>query len=215
MGTINYSLAINSRVPLSKAAGLSRPAYLLGKQIASAGHVALTPAGLNLAYRAAKGAADRSGLSIGFSPAAGLRQHVSGLQLPTDAYDWLHFTGLGPSALLADLIQKSQALILVGAVMANISELALASDASLPVGVLLDGEEQANNDLLRYLQSLPLEKQRHIVVHKDPKILLDTVVKMLDEASADLDKPALERNNRFFNELFEDAAGAKEAAAKD
>ena len=209
---MNYSLAINSRVALSKSASLSQPAYSLGKQIAAGGHTALTPAGLNLAYQVAKGAADKSGLSIGFSPAAGLRQHVRDLQLPTDVYDWLYFTCLGPSALLADLIQKSQALILVGAVMANISELALASDASLPVGVLLDGEEQANNDLLQYLQSLPLEKQRHIVVHKDPKVLLDTVVKMLDETYSDLDKPVLEQNNQFFNKLLEEVAGTEETA---
>ncbi|MYB40413.1 hypothetical protein F4X86_04075 [Candidatus Saccharibacteria bacterium] len=209
---MNYSLAINSRVALSKSASLSRPAYSLGKQIAAAGHTALTPAGLSLAYQVARGAADKSGLSIGFSPAAGLRQHVNSLQLPTDVYDWLHFTGLGPSALLAELIQKSQALVLVGAVMANISELALASDASLPVGVLLDSEEQANNDLLQYLQSLPLEKQRHIVVHKDPKTLLDTVAKMLDEAYADLDQPALEQNNQFFGKLLKEVADVPEPA---
>ena len=84
MGTMNYSLAVNSRIPLSRAASLDEPAYLLGKQIAAAGHATLTPIGLNLAYRTATGAADKSGLSIGFSPASGFRHHVRSLQLPTD-----------------------------------------------------------------------------------------------------------------------------------
>ena len=115
--------------------------------------------------------------------------------------------------MLADLIQKSQALILIGGVMGNISELALASDSSLPVGILLDDTEPANNDLLQYLQSLPLEKQRHIVVHKDPKILLDTVLRMLDEAHADLDQPSLDQNNQFFKQLLKEV-GNRETADK-
>ena len=203
MGTMGYSLAINSRIPLPDSAGLRESAYLLGKQIAARGHTVVSPAGPGLAYRTAAGATDKAGLSIGFSPATSFRDHVKSLRLPTDVYDWLYFSGLRPAALLADLIQKSQALILVGGIMDNISELAIASDAFLPAGILLDGENEANNGLLQYLQSLPLDKQRHIVVHKDPQVLLDTVVGMLDEARSDIDAAFLEKNNQFFKQVMD------------
>ena len=203
---MNYSLAVNSRISLTDAASLKEPAYLLGKQIATKGHTLLSPVGLNLAYRAASGASDKAGLSIGFSPAANFRIHIKELQLPTDVYDWLYFSNLKPAALLSDLIQKSQALILIGGVMANISELALASDSFLPVGILLDGVNQNNNNLLRYLKSLPLEKQHHIVVHKEPQVLLDTVLRMLEDANNDMDEKLLTKNNQFFNQLVDDIA---------
>ena len=202
---MNYSLAVHSRVALADSASLSQSAYLLGKEIASKGHVLLSSVDLNLTHRVAAGASDKAGLSIGFSPAASLRSHVSDLQLPTDVYDWLYFSNLKQVALLAALIQSSQALLLVGGVMSNMSELALASDSFLPVGILLDESNQKNNDLLKYLKSLPVEKQRHIVVHADPRILLDTILKMLTEIYGDLDDKSLDKNNQLFKQLIEGA----------
>ncbi len=202
---MNYSLAVHSRVALADSASLNQPAYLLGKEIASKGHILLSPVDLNLAHRVAAGTSDKAGLSIGFSPAASLRSHVSDLQLPTDVYDWLYFSNLKQVALLAALIQSSQALLLVGGVMSNMSELALASDSFLPVGILLDESNQKNNDLLKYLKSLPVEKQRHIVVHADPRILLDTILKMLTEIYGDLDGKSLDKNNQLFKQLIEGA----------
>ncbi len=201
---MNYSLAVHSRVALADSASLNQPAYLLGKEIASKGHILLSPVGLNLSHRAAAGASDKSGLSIGFSPAASLRSHVSDSQLPTDVYDWLYFSNLKQPSLLTALIQSSQALLLIGGVMSNMSELALASDAFLPVGILLDGTNQKNNDLLKYLQNLPIEKQRHIVVHGDPRILLDTILKMLAETYSDISDKLLEKNNQIFNQLIQE-----------
>lgn len=212
---IHYSLAVHSRVPLVDSASLSESAYLLGKEIAAKGQTLLSPVGLNLAHRVAAGASDKSGLSIGFSPASGRRDHVSNLQLPTDVYDWLYFSNLKQPSLLATLTQSSQALILVGGVMSNLSELAMASDALLPVGILLDAENQQNNGLLQYLRSLPLEKQRHIVVHQDPKVLLETILKMVVEAHAGLDEEALLKNDRMFIKLLQEAAKVDSPAKAD
>ena len=201
---LKYSLVVSSKIPLAGSAALGRPAYLLGQQIAAKGHVLLTPVQLSLAYRTAVGASDKAGLSIGFSPAANFREHVRELQLPDDVYDWLCFAGRShPGGLLAGILASSQALILIGGVMANLSELALASEALMPVGILIDAEKPANNDLLQYLQSLPLERQKHIVVHKDPQTLLATVIHMLDAGYDDIKENDLAANGRFFKQLVE------------
>ena len=210
IGMMRYSLAVNSRVSLANSASLSQPAYLLGKEVASKGHTLLSPIGLSLNHRVAAGVSDKAGLSIGFSPAASFRYHVTELQLPTDVYDWLYFSNLKNSSLLTALIQSSQALLLVGGVMANITELAIASDALLPVGILLDEANQANNDLLKYLQSLPIEKQRHIVVHKDPKILLSTILRMLKEIYKDVRPKDIEKNDQLFSRLIKDSTKNKD-----
>ncbi len=207
---MKYSLAVSSKIPLSDSTDLNRMAYLLGKQIASEGHFLISPVQLSLVYQAAAGVSDKAGLSIGFSPASNLREHSRYLQLPTDVYDWIYCSSLHENALLARLVASSQALILIGGVMANLSELALASESLMPVGVLLDAQNQANNDLLQYLQSLSLEKQKHIVVHKDPQILLNTIIGMLDIAYRDLGTSEITQNNRFFRQLIENAGKVSE-----
>ena len=207
---MKYSLAVSSKIPLSDSADLNRAAYLIGKQIASAGHILISPIQLSLVYQAALGASDKAGLSIGFSPASNLREHSRYLQLPTDVYDWIYCSALSSSSLLASMIASSQALILIGGVMANLSELALASESLMPVGVLLDAQNQANNALLQYLQSLPVDKQKHIVVHKDPQILLDTVISILDVAYRDLGAGEIAQNNRFYRQLIENAGKVSE-----
>ena len=202
---MKYNLAVSSKIPLADASGLSRPAYLLGQRIAASGHTLLSPVRPSLVYQVAIGVSDKAGLSIGFSPAGGVRQHVRGLCLPDDAYDWLCYAGCDNAELLAMMIRNSQGLILVGGVLDNLSELALAADSLMPAGILIDVENQANNDLLRYLQSLPLEKQKRIVVHKDPGILLDTLSGMLDQAYADCRPAEIAQNNRLFKELIENS----------
>ena len=202
---MKYNLAVSSKIPLAGSAGLSRPAYLLGQRIAASGHKLISPVWPSLVYQVAAGVSDKAGLSIGFSPASSIRQHVRGLCLPDDVYDWLYYAGCNNAELLAAAVRNSQGLILVGGLLDNLSELALAAEILMPTGILIDAENQANNDLLRYLQSLPLEKQKQIVVHKDPGILLDTLLGMLDKVYADCKQSEVAQNNLFFKELIENS----------
>lgn len=212
MGTLKYNLAVSSRVSLQKSANLARQAHLLGQKIAAKGHVLVSPIDLSLAYKVAAGMSHKAGLSIGFSRAANLRYHVVDLQLPTDVYDWIYFSHRTDSALLAEVVSSSQALLLIGAVLENMPELAQALELMLPVGILLDDSQQDNNDLLTYLHSLPLEKQQRIVVHQDPQILLDTLCHMLQTGHKDLDEKLLDLNNRTFKQLLDEAPAAEPSA---
>ena len=199
---IRYSLAINSKVPLAEATHLEQPARLLGEQIAVQGHTLLTPVSLSLAYRVAQAVSQKAGLSIGFSQASSLRAHIVDCKFPLGAYDWLYCTGLKETMLLAHMTEQSQALVLVGGVMDNMSELSLALNLCLPIGILVDETKNSNNDLLRYLQVLPIEKQRYIVVHKDAHVLLGTVLQMIEARHKDLDTKLLAQNEETFDDIL-------------
>ena len=212
MGKLQYSLAVSSKVPLRESVDLGQQAYVLGQKIATKGHVLLTPVGLNLAYQVAAGMSHKTGLSLGFSPASDLRYHVADFHLPTDVYDWLYFGHRSETALLNELIRSSQALILIGAVLNNMSELAQALDLFLPVGILLDNQQQSNNALLPYLNSLPREKQQRIVVHQQPEVLLDTLCHILEINHKELDEKILNQNNQDFKQLLTDLVAKTSAA---
>ncbi len=56
------------------------------------GQILTTGATVGLPYYAAFGAKLAGGMSIGFSPAASLREHLRKYRLPYDCYDFVNFT---------------------------------------------------------------------------------------------------------------------------
>ena len=206
MGMGKYSLAVSSKIHLAKAGNLEKPAYALGQQIASLNWTLLSAVQPSLAYKVAQGATDKNGYSIGFSPASNLRDHVLEGRLPTDAYSWIYFSNLKANNLANCLISQAQALILIGATMDDLGEFALALASLIPVAVLLDEVDQANNGLLNYLQALPLEQQRQVIVHQDPKILLNTLQGILDNSQKDCSETACDSTNQLFNQILKDVS---------
>ena len=203
MSVLQYSLAVVSKVPLGESDDLSQSAYLLGQEIAQQGQILLTPVGLDLGYRVAAGASSKTGLSIGFSPAHNMRQHVSSLRMPTDVYDWLYYSGQEDVSLLTEMVRSCQAVLFVGGVLDNIAELSQAIERFLPIGILLDTVNESNNDILNYLQALPAERQRQIILHQDPKVLVQTICRMLQSAYADLDTKTIKAGNQLFQDIVE------------
>ena len=197
-----FTLVVSSRVHLDQSQNLAQPAYELGQLIAKE-YILLTLSDLNLTYKVAQGTKDKEGLSIGFSPAESLRHHIINKQLPTDVYDWLYYSNLKTHALISDLIHKGQGLILIGATLQNMSELALALEINLPVGVLLDSQEEKNNSLMIYLKTLPLTQQRTIILHHKPDVLLQGLTPMINKNNWDLNEEALLENNQAFKEVFQ------------
>ena len=209
MGGIKYSVAVSSKVPLHSCQHLGKLSFELGQTLAGAGHTLLTEIGFSVVHQVALGMTDKTGLSIGFSPARNLRYHIRELQLPVDGYDWIYYTAAKDFQLLAQLISKSQGMILVGAVMDNLVELSLALEINLPIGILLDQTNQANNNLLNYLQSLPSEQQRRVVIHHNPQTLLTAFDKMINESYQDLNSRLLADNKELFNQIITDALKTK------
>ena len=204
-----YSLALSSKVALDAGSNLQPAAGQLGREIARRGHTLLSPVDLSLAYVTAAAVHKRTGLSIGFSPAADLRYHLLEFNLPVDVYDWLYFCNQRQISLLNAVIAQSQGLILIGGVLENITELTQALSRFLPIAILVDDINYHNNDLLKYLNHLPVKQQKQIVLHHDPIVLLDAFDNILDEVYKDLRGKLPAGNNELFKELMQSKQDSK------
>ena len=92
-------------------------AFRLGQEIVRQGKILTTGATVGLPHHAALGAVsvpNRTGLSIGFSPASSFRQHVNTYKLPFKPFDYINFTGMSYVGRDAHLVLSSDAVITVG-----------------------------------------------------------------------------------------------------
>ena len=64
----------------------------VGQAIARSGHIVTSGATIGLPYYAAHGAKGAGGMSIGFSPAVSLREHLRKYRLPSNCFDFMTFS---------------------------------------------------------------------------------------------------------------------------
>jgi uncharacterized protein (TIGR00725 family) len=155
-------------------------AYALGEAVAREGHIMLTGATIGLPYHAAKGAKAAKGLSIGFSPAATYREHVNSYKLPTDAFDFINFTGMEYVGRDVHLVRSSEAVITVGGRMGSLHEFSTALESHKICGVLL-GSGGLADYIPILLDKIPAPGKDRIIYDTDPARLVKRVVEALDE----------------------------------
>lgn len=163
-------------------------AYELGAEIASSGHILTTGATVGLPLYAAKGASDASGMSIGFSPAASLREHVKKYRLPIGFYNYINFTGMHYIGRDIHLVQSSDAIITAGGRMGSLHEFATAIEAHMPCGILLGTGGLADYipTLLEDMPDLARQAKGLVYYDTDPAKLVAKIVAVLDEETKDM-----------------------------
>jgi uncharacterized protein (TIGR00725 family) len=168
----------------------------LGAAIAKRGHVLTTGATIGLPFYAAKGAKKAGGLSIGFSPAASVREHLRKYRLPREYFDFVSYTGLAYVGRDAFLIQSSDAIITLGGRFGSLHEFVTALEAHKPVGVLTEtgGAADVVSPLMRVLEP---PKGHMVVYDENPENLVTRIVALLDDEYADVNKDLM-RNQHWF-----------------
>lgn len=160
-------------------------AYELGMAVAKAGHIVTTGATVGLPLYAAKGAVDGGGQSIGFSPAASMREHVHKYRLPIGFYDYINFTGMHYIGRDIHLVQSSDAVITVGGRMGSLHEFTTALEAHMPCGVLL-GTGGLADFIPQLLEELEEPAGSRVIFDSNPERLVQKITEMLDEETKDL-----------------------------
>lgn len=159
-------------------------AYALGAAIAQRGHTLVTGATIGLPHAAAKGAKAKKGLSIGFSPASSLREHVNSYKLPTREFDYINFTGMEYVGRDVHLVRSADAVITVGGRMGSLHEFSTAIESNKVCGVLLGSGGLA--DFIPVLtKSITTPNDEKIIFSTDPEQLVDWVIAALDKKYAD------------------------------
>lgn len=183
--TLQYSICVSGAAGGKTVAQSADEAEIIGRTIAKRGHILTTGATVGLPYHAAMGAKDAGGISIGFSPAASLREHLRKYRLPYRCFDFINFTGLEYVGRDLYLVQSSDAVITIGGRFGSLHEFTSAIEAGKPCGVLVGSGGTA--DLIPKLMEILEPPQKSLVIYSDdPEDLIDQIIKVLDANFIDI-----------------------------
>jgi uncharacterized protein (TIGR00725 family) len=194
---LRYSICV-SGAAAGQTVKMSRDlAKLAGQTIAEEGHILTTGATVGLPYYAAYGAKQAGGTSIGFSPAASLREHIRKYRLPYDVFDFINFTGMNYVGRDLYLVQSSNAVITIGGRFGSLHEFTSALEAHKPCGILLGSGGTA--DLIpELMKSLKPPDDDLVIYDTDPVKLVKRMVKILDKKYADVQKELKEHDHHWY-----------------
>jgi uncharacterized protein (TIGR00725 family) len=183
---VNYSICISGAASGKTVENAHLLAEQLGRAIAKKGHITTTGATVGLPYYGAKAAKDAGGMSIGFSPAASLREHLYKYRLPVDVYDFVNFTGMHYVGRDIHLVQSSDAIITIGGRFGSLHEFTTALESAMPCGVLI-GSGGTADMIPELMEKLEPPHRNLVVFDNNPNRLVDKIVAMLDEDLKDID----------------------------
>ncbi len=178
-----YQICVSGAASGETVEAAHQLAFDLGRAIAEAGHTLITGATVGLPHYAPMGAKKGGGLSIGFSPAASLREHVNSYRLPTKEFDYINFTGMEYVGRDVHLVRSSDAVITVGGRMGSLHEFSTAIESSKVCAVIL-GSGGLADFLPTLTERVVTPHVKDIIYDTDPKRLVGLVIKALDEKYA-------------------------------
>lgn len=187
---MNYAICVSGAAAGKTVLPSKDDAEKIGLAIAKAGHIVTTGATVGLPYYAARAAKQAGGISIGFSPASSLREHVFKYRLPIGIYDFVNFTGMNYVGRDAHLVLSSDAVITVGGRFGSLHEFSTALESNTICGILTGSGGAADiiDDLMKILE--PVHKQ-NVIFSDDPDKLVKMVIERLDNDYKDIDTKAL------------------------
>ncbi len=153
----------------------------LGREIVRHDCVLVEGATTGFPFWAAKGAKEEGGIVVGFSPAVSEKEHIGVYKLPTDYHDIIVYTGFNYSGRNLLLTRAADAVIIGCGRMGTLNEFTIAFEDGKPIGILEGSWE--TDEILRSLierSHRAEERKDKIVYAKDPKTLLDNLVKAIE-----------------------------------
>src|SRR5581483_9917655 len=172
-------------------------ARAVGAAIANEGHIVTTGATVGLPYYAAYGAKLAGGVSIGFSPATSLREHMRKYRLPHDVFDFINFTGLSYVGRDLYLVQSSDAVITVGGRFGSLHEFTSALEAHKPCGVLI-GSGGTADEIPKLMEILEPPSGDLVIYDEDPKRLVERIISILDDKYKDIKRQLKSYDEHWF-----------------
>lgn len=183
---MKYSICVSGAASGKTVEASDELAEAVGRAIAKSGHILTTGATVGLPYHAAKAAKAAKGMSIGFSPASSLREHLYKYRLPVEVFDFVNFTGMHYVGRDIHLVQSSDAVITVGGRFGSLHEFTTAIESRMPCGVLIGSGGTA--DVIPILmETLEPPSRKYVIFDDDPERLVKKVIAMLDEETKDID----------------------------
>lgn len=194
---LRYSICVSGAAAGATVEDDYKLAEDLGTAIARSGHVLTTGATVGLPYYAAYGAKAAGGMSIGFSPAASLREHLRKYRLPYDCYDFINFTGLHYVGRDLYLVQSSDAVVTIGGRFGSLHEFTSALEAGKPCGILT-GSGGTADAIAKLVETLDPAMGELVIYDNDPAQLVQRIVKLVGEKYKDINEQVLHHDDHWF-----------------
>lgn len=182
---LRYSICVSGAASGSTVKGASHLAQKVGAAIGRSGHILTTGATVGLPYYAAVSAKQAGGMSIGFSPAVSLREHLRKYRLPYNCFDFVNFTGLNYVGRDLYLVQSSDAVITIGGRFGSLHEFTSALEAHKPCGVL-SGSGGTADQIPELMKTLEPPDGDLVIYDDDPDRLVERLIAILDKKYADI-----------------------------
>lgn len=116
----------------------------IGQRVAERDCVIVTGACPGIPHAAVLGAHEKSGLSLGVSPAHSREEHTEVFTSPLEPYDAIVFTGSGLMGREVHNIHSSDFVIFIGGRSGTLGEFSIAYDEGKLIGILLDSGGLSN-----------------------------------------------------------------------
>lgn len=187
---MKYSICVSGAAAGKSVEMSHKSAERLGKAIAKSGHITTTGATVGLPFYAARAAHKSKGMSIGFSPATSLREHVYKYRLPIGVFDYINFTGLNYVGRDVYLVQSSDAVITIGGRFGSLHEFTTALESGIPCGVLL-GSGGTADAIPELIENLEAPHRNLLLFDDNPEQLVERIVQLLDDQFGDIDTSSL------------------------
>lgn len=194
---LQYSICVSGAAAGHTLESSGELAYELGKAIAEAGHVLTTGATIGLPYYSAIGAKRAGGVTIGFSPASSLREHIRKYRLPYDCFDFVNFTGMNYVGRDLYLVQSSDAILTVGGRFGSLHEFTSALEARKPCGILI-GSGGTADIIPALMQALEPPSDQLVIYDDNPQRLVKRMIEIIDKDYEDIRKQLAEHDEHWF-----------------
>lgn len=156
----------------------------VGRTIAERGAVLVTGATTGFPLFATLGAKEKGGVSIGFSPASNVEEHVSRYKLPTECMDLIVYTGFGFSGRNLLLTRSSDAVIVGCGRIGTINEFTVAYEDRKPIGILEGSWE--TDEIIKSIIDNSHRENTKIVFDSNPIRLVDKMIELVNKDKEEL-----------------------------
>jgi uncharacterized protein (TIGR00725 family) len=153
----------------------------LGREITRQGAMMMSGATTGFPYWTAVGCKEEGGISIGFSPAASVREHVEVYRLPLDNMDFITYTGFGYSGRDLLFTRSCDAIIIGPGRIGTFHEFTIAFEDQKPIGILKGDGQWETDELLKMMIDRSHRPHTRIVFDDNPKSLVEKLLKMVHE----------------------------------
>ncbi len=165
-------------------AELQRKAVALAQALALRDVVLLTGSTTGIVYTVGKAAHDAGVLHAGVSPGSSESEHTERYKLPTDACDFLIYTGFGLKGRNVVLVRSCDVVLFIAGAMGSLNEFTIAHDEGKVIGCLT-GTGGVADEVDYLLQRFSKETGARVFQDPDPDTLLDACLTAFRKTRAD------------------------------